>query len=238
MRMAVIPARGGSKRIARKNIKEFCGKPMIAWAIKAAKETNIFDLIVVSTDDDEIAKIAEELGATVPFKRPSNLSDDYTGTSPVVAHAIEWHLNQGFDIEEVCCIYASSPFTKPDDISIALSALIEHEAEFAFPITSYVYPIQRALLLNNAGCVEMFDQSNFFTRSQDLQEAYHDAGQFYWGRLEAWLSLKPIFGSYSTPVILPRYRVQDIDTYEDWERAELMFKVLANSQQESDLGKP
>ncbi|MEE2999637.1 MAG: pseudaminic acid cytidylyltransferase [Pseudomonadota bacterium] len=228
MKLAVIPARGGSKRIPRKNIKLFGGKPMIAWSIEAAQGTKLFDRIIVSTDDEEIASVAKQYRAEVPFLRPAELSDHYTGTSPVIAHAIEWHTAHGFEPTQICCIYATAPFLQSIDIERGMKILEQSNADFAFSITSFAYPIQRAIKLTPDGRIEMFDQSKFQMRSQDLTEAYHDAGQFYWGTKDAWLSGIPIFGSNSAPVNLPRYRVQDIDTIEDWRQAELMMEVLKN----------
>ena len=226
MKLAVIPARGGSKRIPRKNIKPFGGKPMIAWSIEAAQHTGLFDRIVVSTDDEEIATIARKYGAKVPFLRPAELSDDHTGTAPVIAHAIQWHVTHGFDPLETCCIYATAPFLKSEYIQLGSNILDSSDADFAFAVTSYAFPIQRAVKLREDGRMEMFDPSQFYVRSQDLLEAYHDAGQFYWGTRDAWLSGTPIFGPKSAPVCLPRHLVQDIDTPEDWEQAELMMEVL------------
>ncbi len=226
MKMAVIPARGGSKRIPLKNIKLFGGKPMISWSIEAAQKSGVFDRIIVSTDDAEIAAVALEYGAEVPFMRPAELSDDHTVTSPVIAHAIEWHLANGFEPEQICCIYATAPFLQSIDIMRGMKILEQLEADFAFSITSFAFPIQRAIKLRTDGRIEMFDRSQFQMRSQDLPEAYHDAGQFYWGTKDAWLSGVPIFGPNSVPVHLPRYRVQDIDTKEDWKHAELMMEVL------------
>ena len=226
MKIAVIPARGGSKRIPRKNIKLFCGKPMIAWSIEAARASGLFDHIVVSTDDDEIAEVAKAHGAEVPFMRPAALSDDHTGTSPVVAHAIEWYRVQGQMPDPVCCIYATAPFVIAADLQRGLQTLNDSGSDFAFSVTSYAFPIQRAIRLTNAGRIEMFQPGNFNIRSQDLEEAFHDAGQFYWGRTNAWLSGKMIFGPHASVVRLPRYRVQDIDTIEDWTRAEYLFRVL------------
>jgi pseudaminic acid cytidylyltransferase len=226
MKIAVIPARGGSKRIPRKNIRLFCGTPMIGWSIQAAQESNIFNKIVVSTDDEEIADLAREFGAEVPFMRPKNLSDDYTGTGPVVNHAIEWLSNSGIDSTHVCCIYATAPFVRGSDLSKGLNVLLTEKCDFSFSVTSFASSIQRALVLGVDGRVEMLDQSQFQTRSQDLQEAYHDAGQFYWGTKDAWMSGQPIFGLNSVPIILPRARVQDIDTMEDWEQAQLLMQAL------------
>jgi pseudaminic acid cytidylyltransferase len=226
MKLAVIPARGGSKRIPRKNIKLFGGKPMIAWSIEAAHRTRLFDRIVVSTDDKEIASIARKYSAEVPFVRPAELSDDYTGTSPVIAHAIEWHLANDFEPTEICCIYATAPFIQEEDIQLGFQVLTNSKADFAFSVTSFAFPIQRAIKLRTDGRIDMFDQSQFQIRSQDLAEAYHDAGQFYWGIKDAWLSNKPLFGPHSAPVHVPRYRVQDIDTIEDWKQAELIMQAM------------
>lgn len=233
MRLAVIPARGGSKRIPRKNVREFCGRPMIAWSIEAALQSGCFDKIVVSTDDDEIAAISVAEGAEVPFRRPSNLSDDYTATSPVVAHAIQWCSDAGSPPDKVCCLYATAPFVNPVDIVQGLRQLEASDADFAFSVTSYPFPIQRAVRVNESGRVSMFQPEHFLTRSQDLEEAYHDAGQFYWGTATAWLENRPIFSAKSAAVFLPRHRVQDIDTPEDWQRAELMFSVIRSMKETS-----
>jgi pseudaminic acid cytidylyltransferase len=231
MRLAVIPARGGSKRIPRKNIKLFGGLPMIAWSIRAAIESECFDRIIVSTDDQEIAEIARSYGAEVPFIRPAELSDDYAGTIPVIAHAIDWQNQNGQTATEVCCIYATAPFVQSNDLQNALKVLQTTGAIYAFSVTSYAFPIQRAIRITAEQRVEMFDPKCFNTRSQDLEEAWHDAGQFYWGNAQAWLAAKPIFSLDAAPVPLPRYRVQDIDTPEDWVRAEWMFKALQQSKQ-------
>jgi N-acylneuraminate cytidylyltransferase len=226
MRLAVIPARGGSKRIPRKNIKLFCGKPMIAWSIEAALQSGCFDQIVVSTDDAEISEVARQHGAQVPFMRPAELSDDHTGTTAVIAHAIDWFKQRGQPPQQVCCLYATAPFVSVEDLRQGLTVLTESACDYAFSVTSYAFPIQRAIRINDAGRVQMFNPEHFNTRSQDLEEAYHDAGQFYWGRAEAWLQERIIFSSASAPVLLPRHRVQDIDTPQDWVRAEWMFKAL------------
>lgn len=226
MRLAVIPARGGSKRIPRKNIKPFCGKPMIAWSIEAALQSGCFDAVIVSTDDVEIAEVARHYGADVPFMRPAELSDDYAGTVPVIRHATEWFIANGQAPEQVCCIYATAPFVTGEDIRRGLDALANDDCYYAFSVTSYAFPIQRAIRITPDDRVEMFNPEHFNTRSQDLDEAYHDAGQFYWGRASAWLEGKILFGTYAVPVKLPRHRVQDIDTPEDWERAEWLFKAM------------
>ncbi len=226
MDICVIPARGGSKRIPRKNIKLFGGRPMIEWSIDAAMKSKLFDQIIVSTDDSEIAEIALACGADVPFMRPSELSDDYTNTSAVIAHAIEWYQQQGLMPRLACCIYATAPFVSPIDLKRGLDIISAENSDFAFSVTSFAFPIQRAIQLTNEGRVKMFQPECFEVRSQDLEEAYHDAGQFYWGKAGAWLSGKPIFSLDSSPVILPRHRVQDVDTPEDWLRAEWMFNAM------------
>jgi N-acylneuraminate cytidylyltransferase len=230
MKLCVIPARGGSKRIPRKNIKPFCGKPMIAWSIEAARQSRCFDQILVSTDDREISEVARKYGAQVPFIRPTELSDDHSGTTAVIAHAINWFSSLGHIPEQVCCLYATAPFICADDIGKGLSILTETASDYAFTVTSYASSIQRAMRISEAGRVEMFNPEHFKTRSQDLEEAFHDAGQFYWGRAQAWLQNKVIFGPTSVPIKLPRYRVQDIDTLEDWERAEWLFKALKQNK--------
>ncbi|WP_321837725.1 pseudaminic acid cytidylyltransferase [Pseudomonas kulmbachensis] len=226
MKLAIIPARGGSKRIPRKNIKLFCEKPMIAWSIEAALQSGCFDQVIVSTDDEEIADVARRYGATVPFVRPAELSDDHTGTIPVIRHAIEWVNAQGQSVEQACCLYATAPFVSPEDIRRGLDTLLDTGSDYAFSVTSYAFPIQRAIRLNAEGRVEMFNPEHFNTRSQDLEEAFHDAGQFYWGKADAWLQGRMIFSPASVPVALPRHRVQDIDTPEDWVRAEWLFKAM------------
>jgi pseudaminic acid cytidylyltransferase len=233
MRLAVIPARGGSKRIPRKNIKRFGGLPMIAWSIRAAIDSQCFDRIIVSTDDDEIAAVAKQHGAEVPFVRPANLSDDHTGTIPVIAHAIDWQNQHGQAATEVCCLYATAPFVQAADLQSGLSVLNSTGADYAFSVTSYAFPIQRAVRITPDQRVEMFQPDQFNTRSQDLEEAWHDAGQFYWGHAEAWLEGRTLFSQGSAPVPLPRYRVQDIDTPEDFKRAEIMFNCLNLISKES-----
>jgi pseudaminic acid cytidylyltransferase len=226
MRLAIIPARGGSKRIPRKNIRPFGGQPIISWSIAAAQQSGCFDRIIVSTDDPEISEVAKAYGAEVPFVRPPELSDDHTGTIPVIAHAIAWQNANGENVSEACCIYATAPFIRTEDLQRGWQAIQGCDAKYAFSVTSYSFPIQRALRITSAKRVAMFQPDHFTTRSQDLEEAWHDAAQFYWGKADAWLTGLPLFSEAAKPVILPLHRVQDIDTPEDWARAEMMFKCL------------
>lgn len=226
-KIAVIPARGGSKRIPGKNIREFCGRPMIAWPIEAARESGLFDRIVVSTDDEEIAEVSRREGAEVPFTRPDRLADDHTGTGPVIRHAVEWILEHWGTPEHICTIYATAPFVRAEDLREGLEKLQgADDAHKSFAVTSFPFPIQRALRITESGRVEMFQPEHEKTRSQDLEEAYHDAGQFYWSTLEGVLEDVPTFSQASVPVIMPRHRVQDIDTPEDWETAEALFRAV------------
>ena len=226
MNICIIPARGGSKRIPRKNIKEFHGKPMIAYTIEAARQSGCFDKVIVSTDDREIAEIASQWGAETPFIRPDNISDDYATTMDVIQHAIEWCENQGWQFDKVCCIYATAPFIQAVDIKHGLALLEGREVQYAFSATSFGFPIQRAFYLDESEHVNMFQPEHLNTRSQDLIEAYHDAGQFYWGKVPAFKAALPFFAAHSKPVLLPRKRVQDIDTLEDWDIAEVMYTAL------------
>lgn len=228
--VAIIPARGGSKRIPRKNIKDFFGKPLIAYSIEAALESKLFDKVVVTTDDKEIAKIAKEYGAEVPFIRPKELSDDFTGTDDVVKHALNYLLEHGEEFDYVCTIYATAPLLQPRYLIEGFEALKNSDAINAFSATSMPFPIQRTFKLDKNGRCEMFTPEHYMTRSQDLQEAYQDAGQFYWSKLDK-KSSDIMFGKDSIPIILPRYLVQDIDTLEDWERAEYMYEAIKKSAQ-------
>lgn len=227
MKIAIIPARGGSKRIPRKNIKFFHGKPMIAYSIDAALACGCFDKVIVSTDDSEIADVAKQFGAQVPFIRPDNIADDHATTMDVMQHAIEWCEQQGWNIEAVCCLYATAPFVTPEFLIEGYQKLQQDkDVEFAFSAATFSFPIQRAIKLSQQGAVSMFDANQEQVRSQDLEEAYHDAGQFYWGCKEAFIQRKAIFATHSRVVLLPRIRVQDIDTAEDWEFAEALFTLL------------
>ena len=224
--IAIIPARGGSKRITKKNIKNFCGKPIISYSIQAAIKTVLFDKIVVSTDSHEIAEIAVKYGAEVPFIRPKELADDFVGTDEVIIHALNWFIEHGENVRYVCCIYATAPFIKPEYIKKGYESLIKEKATSAVSVTTYSYPIYRSLILDERGRLRMQWPEYIKTRSQDLPVVYHDAGQFYWADVKKYLSEKKLYSNDAIPVIIPRYLVQDIDTEEDWQRAELMYKAL------------
>ncbi|TWU37668.1 CMP-N,N'-diacetyllegionaminic acid synthase [Novipirellula aureliae] len=230
MNIAVIPARGGSKRIPGKNIREFCGQPIIKYSIDAAKQTKLFDRIIVSTDCPEISKVAVENGAEVPFVRPPELSDDFTPTIPVVRHAVNWICQNDRTVHYACCLYATAPFVQSEDMIRGMQKLeASPDASFAFSVTTFAFPIFRALQVHDER-VSMFWPEHESTRSQDLPEAFHDAGQFYWGTTDAWMKDTQLFSSQSIPISIPRYRVQDIDTLEDWQRAERMYEAIDESQ--------
>lgn len=228
MIVAVIPARGGSKRIPRKNIRPFAGKPIIAYSIAAAQKSRLFDRIVVSTDDAEIAAVARDYGAETPFVRPSELSDEYAGTIAVTGHALAWLAESGCNADIACCIYATAPFLMIEDLLRGYDDLTRSGMIYAFSVTSFEFPIQRAIRITAAGVVAPYDPQWMEWRSQDLEEAYHDAGQFYWGRAEAFRNRVSLYAGQAKAVIIPRYRVQDIDTPEDWQQAELMYHSLVS----------
>jgi len=226
--VAVIPARGGSKRIPRKNIRPFAGKPIIAYSIAAARDSGLFARIIVSTEDPEIAAAAREHGAETPFVRPAELCDDHTGTNEVTAHALSWLEERGEVCAFACCIYATAPFLRGEDLRRGYDALATGNKQFAFSATSFAFPIQRAIRI--ADGVRPFFPEWIESNSQDLEPAYHDAGQFYWRSPQVFLSGVTIFAPHSAAVLLPRHRVQDIDTEEDWRRAELMYASLGGGR--------
>jgi pseudaminic acid cytidylyltransferase len=231
MNVAIIPARGGSKRIPRKNIKIFNGKPMIGWSIEAAKKSEIFDKIIVSTDDEEIAEISEKFGAQVPFFRPKKLSDDFTGTTEVIKHAIKFLIENGNDIEFACCIYAIAPLIDALDIKNSFSVINKSKWSYVFSVSDYSTNIYRSFTTNSDGGIRMIFPKNFTTRSQDLPKSLFDAGQFYWGKVDSWINEIKIFDKNSYPYVLPNWRVCDIDTIEDWKRLEIIKKILTENKQ-------
>jgi N-acylneuraminate cytidylyltransferase len=225
--VAIIPARGGSKRIPKKNIKLFHCKPLIAYSIEVALKSNLFDEVIVTTDDEEVATIAKKYGAKVPFLRPKELSDDFTGTDVVIHHALNYLKEQGKVYDYACTIYATAPLLQEKYLIEGYEKLKNSDAKNAFSCTSMPFPIWRTFKINDGRC-EMFWAENYYKRSQDLEEAYQDAGQFYWSKVNQ-KSDEIMFGKDSIPIILPRHLVQDIDTLEDWQRAEYMYKSLKNS---------
>lgn len=225
--VAIIPARGGSKRITRKNLKLFNGQPMIVWSIRAAMKCGLFDQVVVSTDDEEIASVAKAHGAQVPFMRPAHLADDFTGTAAVTVHALVTLQTLGQRFDHACCIYATAPLLQTRYLQEGLTLLGQHgDKSFAFSVCTFGFAVQRSLILSEQGALQPMYPQYRDTRSQDLPVAYQDAGQFYWGRSEAWLRGDVLFSEQSLPVILPRHLVQDIDTEEDWVRAEYLYAAL------------
>jgi len=226
--IAIIPARGGSKRVPRKNIKLFHGKPLIAYSIETALKSALFDKVVVSTDDEEIAKIAIEYGAEVPFLRPKDLSDDFIMPQAAIDHALEYLDNNYKKYDFYCTIYPTAPLLQAEYLIKGAKELLNTDAVNVFSATSMPYPIQRSFKIDKNNRCEMFWPENYNVRSQDLEEAYHDAGQFYWTHRDRQKHIKNkiILSRDSIAIILPRYLVQDIDSLEDWEMAELMYEVL------------
>ncbi|MFH1019058.1 MAG: pseudaminic acid cytidylyltransferase [Pseudomonadota bacterium] len=232
MNVAIIPARGGSKRIPGKNVKPFAGKPIIVWSIEAAQSAGIFDRIIVTTDSEEIALVARQYGAETPFVRPPELSGDHTPTAPVIAHCLEWLIEQGSPAQYACCIYATAPFVRAHFLKQGYELLVTRKVSSVFSVTSFPFPIFRAMRIGDNGHLSMFWPEHELTRSQDLPEAVHDAGQFYWLDCEVFLKSGRVYGNDALPVILPRYLVQDIDTLEDWQTAEYMFSALQQQKNE------
>lgn len=225
-KVAIITARGGSKRIPRKNIKLFLGKPIIAYSIEAALKSELFDEVMVSTDDAEIAEIAQEFGAKVPFMRGAENSDDYSGTADVIYEVLSSYNKMGTSFDYACCIYPTAPLISSKDIVKSFRLMQEHSYETVFPIVVYSYPIQRALMINKCGKVEMIRPENMKKRSQELEQSYHDAGQFYWLGVKSFINGRLLFSNNTGPYILDEFKVQDIDNDADWLMAELKYKFL------------
>jgi len=223
MNVAIIPARGGSKRIPRKNIQLFHNKPIIAYSIEVALNSGCFDRVIVSTDDAEIAAVAISYGAEVPFIRPDNIADDFATTIAVMQHAIAKLALP--EESNICCLYATAPFISVEQITAGLVLLCAEELDYVFSAVEFSFPIQRAFRIIENGRVEMLHPELFNTRSQDLEQTFHDAGQFYWGSYSAFVAGRSFFSQQSKPIVLPASQVQDIDTPEDWKRAELMYKI-------------
>lgn len=228
MNVAIIMAREGSKRIPLKNIKKFCGKPIISYPIEVAKKSKIFDEIIVSTDSKLIADLSKKLGVSAPFLRPKKLSDDFSTTNDVMHHSVSWMLSKNYDVKNICCMYATSAFATIDDLTKGFKKINRTKWKYAFSATDFGYPIHRSMKIQKNGGVKMFFQENLKARSQDLENAIHDAAQFYWASSNTWLEKVEIFGSKSCPIMIPRWRTQDMDTQDDWQRAELIYKQISN----------
>lgn len=221
--VAIITARGGSKRIPRKNIRNFAGQPIIAYSISAAIESGCFDIVMVSTDDNEIADIASSYGAEIPFIRSPETSDDFATTAEVLLEVLEQYSELGKIFIHACCIYPTAPFVTPVKLKKGFTLLIEKDADSVFPVVQFSFPIQRALKIKNNRLV-MFQPEYLSSRSQDLEPAFHDAGQFYWFNVKRFSKHKKLLTDNSVPIIMPAAEVQDIDTEEDWNLAEIKFR--------------
>ncbi len=223
--IVIIPARGGSKRIPRKNIKDFLGKPIIAYSIEAALRSGVFDEVMVSTDDAEIAKIAKKYGANVPFYRSEELANDTATTTAVLADVINKYKNIGRDFDYACCIYPCAPFITPSKIKEGFEIILNKKANSAIPVVKFSYPIQRALKIED-NKLSMILPENLNVRSQDLMPAYHDIGQYYWFKVDKFIEKPILFSENALPIITSELEVQDIDTIEDWKIAEIKYGIL------------
>jgi len=226
MKVAIIPAREGSKRIPRKNIKLFAGRPIIEYSIKAGIGTGLFDKVIVSTDSKQIGNVARRYGAEVPFIRPSGISDDHTMLPPVLKHALDWLNENAAPVECFCCILPTAPFIRPEYIRQGYEKLIHEKVSAVISVTTFPFPIFRAFKISEGKRLEMLWPEHEFTRSNDLEEVYHDAGQFYWLDTAKFCEQQRIFAPDASPILLPRYMVQDIDTPEDWQTAEHMYLAM------------
>lgn len=230
MKIAIITARGGSKRIPRKNIRHFCGKPIISYSLQAAFEAKCFDEIMVSTDDFEIAEVAKKLGANVPFMRSAETSSDYATTAEVISEVLQEYQIRKIKPELVCCIYPTAPFITAESLIAALDILVHNEQIHSInPIVRFSYPIQRAVRLQN-NMISMFQPEHLLTRSQDLESAYHDAGQFYWIRVKEFLKNPTLISPNTAGFLLPEWQIQDIDNKEDWIMAEIKYRIIQESK--------
>lgn len=230
--LAIIPARGGSKRIPRKNIKAFLGKPIMAYSIEAALNSNLFDEVMVSTDDEEIAEIARAYGAVVPFLRSESNANDYAVLADVIEEVLEGYSAKGKAFKNVCCILPTAPFVTAENISDAFTTLVNNNFDSVFPVLEYSFPIQRSLQINK-GKVAMVWSEHLNKRSQDLEPRYHDSGQFYWLNTASFLTNKKLFTSNSGALIISELQAQDIDTSIDWKLAEIKYKLMINEQDNS-----
>ncbi|MDE6791581.1 MAG: pseudaminic acid cytidylyltransferase [Muribaculaceae bacterium] len=224
--IAIIPARGGSKRIPRKNIKDFLGMPIIAYSIKAAVDSGIFDEVMVSTDDEEIAEVAKKYGAAVPFLRSESTSNDYASTADVILEVLEMYARQGMEFEYVACIYATAPFLTPETVRMGMNKIEEGEFDSAFTCVEFSYPVLRSMVINKKGRISMKWPEYQLSRSQDLEKFYHDAGQYYIARTSVYKAQKAFCGLNTAPIVLSELEVQDLDTQTDWEIAEIKYQII------------
>ena len=226
MNIAIIPARGGSKRIRKKNIKFFFGKPMISYSIEVAKKSKLFDRIIISTDDSETIDIAKKCGAEIPFIRPNELSGDHVGTNDVMEHAVKFIMSDRPNLTAVCCIYPTVPLLMKEDLIKGFQLFNSGKWQFVFSATKYSYSVFRSFTKNEKGSLKMLYPQHWNSNSQDLEEVMHDAGQFYWGSPKAWLNKELRYNDHTTVIELPNWRVQDINTLEDWHQAEKKYEIL------------
>lgn len=223
--LCIIPARGGSKRIPRKNIKPFLGKPIMAYSIEAALKADIFDEVMVSTDDEEFAEVAKKYGASIPFLRSEATSNDYATTVDVLLEVVDMYKQQGNEFDVVCCLYSTAPFVTPERLKEA-SAKLSEKVDGCFTVVEYSYPIQRSLRMNEQGLIEMRYPEHLKSRTQDLEKTYHDAGQFYFMKTEAMKQEKTVWCKRTEPLILSELEVQDLDTLTDWQLAEMKYELI------------
>ncbi len=234
-KLAIIPARGGSKRISRKNIKNFLGRPILSYSIKAAIQSGLFDEVMVSTDDDEIADLAQYYGASVPFMRSEENASDHATTVDAILEVLQEYQKKGVVFSQACCIYPTAPLISPYQLHRAYKKLKNENFDTVVPVTEFSYSIHRALKIGEEGRLEMIDKQNVNVRSQDLPKAYHDAGQFYWFNVKQLEKKKTLFTDNSGTLILENSEVQDIDTIQDWKMAELKFKQLNQFHEDESL---
>lgn len=229
--IAIIPARGGSKRIPRKNIKDFLGMPIIAYSIKAALESEIFDEVMVSTEDEEIAGVARKYGASVPFLRSSETSNDFATTADVINEVIHSYARQGKEFDNVACIYATAPFVSKEKLQEAIGLINSRQFDSVFSCVEFSYPVLRSLVIDNTGRIAMKWPEYKNSRSQDLEKFYHDAGQFYLSNVQSFIRTKGFWGENTAPIILSELEVQDLDTPTDWAIAEMKYRILRDNGQ-------
>ncbi len=234
-KLAIIPARGGSKRISRKNLKNFLGRPILSYSIKAAIQSGLFDEVMVSTDDIEIADLAQYYGASVPFMRSEENASDHATTVDALLEVLKEYQKKGIAFSQACCVYPTAPLLSPYQLHKAYKKMENNNFDTVIPVTEFSYPINRALKIEEGGRLEMIDKENINARSQDLPKAYHDAGQFYWFNVKQLEKNKTLFTNNSGTLVLENSEVQDIDTMQDWKMAELKFKLLNQFHEDENL---